>query len=777
MFLLCKYLCAINYFFRVMNKKNILNSCFVLLMFSLLTSCGPLKKTDEAFVDDLISQMTIDEKIAQMRVFHANLGIKLNEKDELVLSDKVKEKLKYGIAGIKNPGEHYTPERAAKLTNQLQKYILENSRLKIPAFFITESYNGVDAQGCTRFARPISLASTWNDSLVFKVYDCMGREARARGLHLTHSPEADIVRDPRFGRMSETFGEDTYLVTEMITDAVLGLQGNNIGLDSTHIGAVVKHFAAYAQVAGGRNFASIEISPRTLIDEILPPFKAAVQRGGALGVMASHGDINGVSCHSNKELLTDILRNQWGFSGYVVSDSNDINRLYSFMRTAETEEDAVILALKAGVDVDLYSERAYALLPSILQKNPELIEYVDMAVRRVLLTKVKLGLFKQPYVDENISKSVRDSKAVRLAKSVDEEAIILLKNESDILPFDNNIKTIALVGPTLTSKTHSMFKNILGKDFNILSEKGFSLTNQQGKADGDGDGGFNPVDVELTSEEICKKGIDRILKVAAMADVVVLFVGGDSFTSREAFFNNALGDRADLNLVGLQDELIDKVCELNKPVIGILKHRRTLSAVNLSLKVDALLDCWELSEFGDEAIAKVLIGEVNPSGKLPVTVPRTVGQLPFHYSQKTINKKKGYLFQDNTPLYPFGYGLSYSKFTYSDLSLDRNVLCSNDSLTVSVKVRNDTAINGKETVQLYIRDLFGQVLRPDKELKYFKKITLQPYEERVVSFVVDSSMLSYTGLEMKPVLEEGEFEVLVGGSSVDLLSGKFELKY
>ncbi len=755
---------------------RIIISSVVSCLFFLIISCDSHQNSDETFVDNLISQMTIEEKIAQMRVFHANLGIKLNEKDELVLSDKVKEKLKYGIAGIKNPGEHYTPERAAKLTNQLQKYILENSRLKIPAFFITESYNGVDAQGCTRFARPISLASTWNDSLVFKVYDCMGKEARARGLHLTHSPEADIVRDPRFGRMSETFGEDTYLVTEMITDAVLGLQGNNIGLDSTHIGAVVKHFAAYAQVAGGRNFASIEISPRTLIDEILPPFKAAVQRGGALGVMASHGDINGVSCHSNKELLTDILRNQWGFSGYVISDSNDINRLYSFMRTAETEEEAVILALKAGVDVDLYSERAYALLPSILQKNPELIEYVDMAVRRVLLTKVKLGLFKQPYVDENISKSVRDSKAVKFAKSVDDEAIILLKNESGILPIGNDIKTIALVGPILTSKTHRMFENILGKDFNILSEKGFSLTNQQGKADGDGDGVFNPVEVELTSEEICKKGIDRILKVAAMADVVVLFVGGDSFTSREAFFNNALGDRADLNLVGLQDELIDKVCELNKPVIGILKHRRTLSAVNLSRKVDALLDCWELSEFGDEAIAKVLIGEVNPSGKLPVTVPRTVGQLPFHYSQKTINNKKGYLFMDNTPLYPFGFGLSYSKFEYSNLRVNNCELIGNDSLLVSVDVRNISNVKGKEVVQMYIHDVRAEILRPNMELKGFKKIELLPNETKTVTMKVTSDMLEYSGIDMKRRIDNGEYIIYIGGNSNDLNKTSFKYK-
>ena len=378
---------------------SVLVSCVLILS----VSCESVQKSDESLVDDLISQMTIDEKIAQMRVFHANLGISLDDNDSLILSDKVKEKLKNGIAGIKN------------------------TRLKVPAFFITESYNGVDAKGCTRFARPISLASTWNDSLVYRVYDCMGKEARLRGLHLTHSPEADIVRDPRFGRMSETFGEDTYLVTKMIEGAVNGLQGLNKGLKSTHIGAVVKHFAGYAQVAGGRNFASVEMSPLTLFDEILPPFKAAVQRSGALGIMASHGDINGVSCHSNGFLLNDILKNTWGFKGYVISDSNDINRLYSFMRTAETEEEAVVMALKAGVDIDLYSERAYSLLPSILEKQPDLIKYVDMAVRRVLNTKLKLGLFDNLYTDDTQSSQIRDTSAECLAKMADEECITVFR--------------------------------------------------------------------------------------------------------------------------------------------------------------------------------------------------------------------------------------------------------------------------------------------------------------------------------------------------------------
>lgn len=749
---------------------SVLVSCVLILS----VSCESIQNSDESLVDNLITQMTIDEKIAQMRVFHANLGISLDDNDSLILSDKVKEKLKNGIAGIKNPGEHYSPERAAILNNKLQKYIIENTRLKVPAFFITESYNGVDAKGCTRFARPISLASTWNDSLVYRVYDCMGKEARLRGLHLTHSPEADIVRDPRFGRMSETFGEDTYLVTKMIEGAVNGLQGLNKGLTSTHIGAVVKHFAGYAQVAGGRNFASVEMSPLTLFDEILPPFKAAVQRSGALGIMASHGDINGMSCHSNGSLLNDILRNTWGFKGYVISDSNDINRLYSFMRTAETEEEAVVMALKAGVDIDLYSERAYSLLPSILEKQPDLIKYVDMAVRRVLNTKLKLGLFDYPYTDETQSSQIRDKSAVCLAKKADEESVILLKNNNHVLPF-SGVKTVALVGPTLNVHTMQAFVDVADGRCRFVSEKGFHLTNQQGIADGDGDGSGEMVDVQLTPANTVRQGIDRILHVARKADVVVLFIGGDSFTSREAFFNNALGDRADINLVGLQDELIDKVCALGKPVVGVLKHRRTLSVVNLSEKVDALLDCWELSEFGDEAIAKVLFGDVNPSGKLPVTVPRTIGQLPFHYSQKAINSKKGYLFMNNTPLYPFGYGLSYTSFKYSNLSLDKKEISSCDSIMLSVDVTNTGKVKGKEVVQLYIRDLYAQVVRPDKELKSFRKVEIAPGETKRLTFVITPVMLEYTGPDLNKVLEPGEFEIMIGGNSRDLLPTKIKL--
>ncbi|AWW33322.1 beta-glucosidase [Echinicola strongylocentroti] len=716
-------------------------------------------------VSDLLERMTLEEKVAQMRMFHAQIGVALNEKDELELSDKVIEKLKMGIGGIKNPGEHLSPHRAAILNNQLQKYIIENGRLGIPGFFVTESYNGVDAAGCTRFGRPINMASTFNPALVKEVFDAVGREARWRGLHLTHSPEADIVRDPRFGRMSEAFGEDTYLTSQMIISAITGLQGDYKGLKSSHIGAVAKHFAGYAQVAGGTNFASIEISPRTLVDEIFPPFKAAVIEANTLGIMASHGDINGVASHANPWLLTEVLREQWGFEGYVVSDANDIGRLHYFMKVAETPEEAAILGLKAGVDVDLYAEDAYALLPEIVSKKPELMKYIDRSAARVLRTKFILGLFDDPYIDiEQVASSVRSQSHLDLAKDADRESIILLQNNG-VLPLSPaKTKKIGLVGPLLTSETREQFANAFGEEVEFIEAKGFELT--------DGNGAVP----QLAPEEAQRRGIKEIIDKVQQAEAIVAFVGGDEFTAKEGFFNNALGDRERIDPVGLQDELIASLKKLGKPLIIVLKHRRTLSINTFAKKADAILDCWDLSEKGDYAIAEVLFGKVNPSGKLPVTVPRSIGQLPFHYSQKEINYKKGYLFAENKPLYPFGHGLSYTTFDYSPVQLSHPVLHENGSMYATVKVTNTGSLPGKETVQLYLKDLIGTVVRPMQELKGFQKIELMPGESKEVSFEILPEMLEYCGLDMEKNQGKGTFELRVGSSSASFQAINFELQ-
>ncbi|GAL67208.1 beta-glucosidase [Jejuia pallidilutea] len=701
-----------------------------------------------------------------MRIFHANIGVKHDENGKLKLSDKVVEKLKLGIAGIKNPGEHIDAVAAAKLNNELQKYIIENNRWGIPALFVTESYNGVDAEGCTKFGRPMTSAASFNPELVKRQWDVVGREARLRGMHMCHSPEADIVRDPRFGRMSEAFGEDTYLTTQMVKNAIIGVQGNYEGLgNGTHIGAVAKHFAGYGQVLGGSNFAAIEISPRTLIDEIYPPFEAAVKEAKTLGIMASHGDLNGVASHGNPELLTGVLRDQWGFEGYVVSDSNDIARLFYFMNVAESPEAAAQMGLEAGIDIDLYAEDSYAYLPEMVKKNPELEKLIDRSVRRVLRTKFILGLFDNPYINiEDVEKGNRAASSLELAKESDLESIILLKNEDKALPLskEKSLK-VALLGPLLKDNTQEMFESVAGSNVKFISEKGFQLTNQKGGAP------------KLLDRD--PKAIASLVNKARSADVSILFLGGDEYTSKEAYFSNStLGDRATIDPVGPQDELVEKIKALGKPVIVVLKHRRTLSINVIAEQADAILDVWDLSEFGDESTAKIIFGEVSPSGKSPVTIPRSIGQIPFHYSMKEINYKKEYLFLEQGPLYPFGHGLSYGDFEYSDISISNAEITPETDLEVSVKVTNNGNVKAKEVVQMYIKDEIGSVTRPDKELKGFEKIELDAGESKTVSFKITPKMLEFTGINMEKVLEAGDYTVMVGTSSNKYLETTFKLQ-
>ena len=717
-------------------------------------------------VEALLPKLSLEEKVAQMRIFHANIGTKPDENGNLKLSKKVIEKLKLGIAGIKNPGEHIDAVAAAKMNNELQKYIIENNRWGIPALFVTESYNGVDAEGCTKFGRPMTSSASFNPELVQRQWDVVGREARLRGMHMCHSPEADVVRDPRFGRMSEAFGEDTYLVTQMVKSAVKGVQGNYEGLgNGTHIGAVAKHFAGYGQVLGGSNFAAIEISERTLIDEIYPPFEAAVKEAKTLGIMASHGDLNGVASHGNPELLTGVLRDQWGFEGYVVSDSNDIARLFYFMNVAESPEAAAEMGLVAGIDIDLYAEDSYAYLPEMVKNNPDLEELIDRSVRRVLRTKFILGLFDNPYIDiEAVKTGVRAESSLELAKESDLESIILLKNEDKALPLskDKTLK-VALLGPLLKDNTKEMFQSVAGLNIKFVAEKGFHLTNEKGGAP------------KLLDRD--PRAIASLVNKAKSADVSILFLGGDEFTAKEAYFSNStLGDRATIEPVGAQDELVQKIKATGKPVIVVLKHRRTLAINVMAEQADAILDTWDLSEFGDLSTAKIIFGDVSPSGKSPVTIPRSIGQLPYHYSMKEINYKKEYLFLGQGPLYPFGHGLSYGDFEYSDIAISGAEITPNTELEVSVKVTNNGSMKAKEAVQMYIKDEIGSVTRPDKELKSFEKIELDAGESRTVTFTITPKMLEFTGITMEKVLESGDYTVMVGTSSKDYLETTFKLK-
>lgn len=715
-------------------------------------------------VEDLLPRMSLEEKVAQMRIFHANIGVEADEKGRLKLSDRVIEKLKLGIAGIKNPGEHISPLAAAKLNNELQKYIIKNNRWGIPALFVTESYNGVDAMGCTKFGRPITSAATFNPELVNRIWDVVGREARLRGMHMCHSPEADIVRDPRFGRMSEAFGEDTYLTTQMVVNAIKGVQGEYEGLgNGTHIGAVAKHFAGYGQVLGGSNFAAVEISPRTLIDEIYPPFEAAVKDARTLGIMASHGDLNGIATHGNPKLLTGVLRDQWGFDGYVISDSNDIARLYYFMKVAESPEAAALMGLVAGIDVDLYAEDSYAYLPEMVKKDPGIEKMIDRSVRRVLRTKMILGLFDDPYIDiKKVEEGVRSAAALELAKEADEESIILLKNKNNAVPLKKENQKIALLGPLVNAGTKAAFESAAGENVSFMAEKGFELTDRDKGAPS----------LLLTDG----KTIDNMVNIANAAEVTVLFLGGDEFTAKEAYFNNAVGDRATIEPVGAQDELVSRIKALGKPLIVVLKHRRTLAINTIAEQADAILDGWDLSEFGDSSMARIIFGEVSPSGKSPVTIPKSIGQLPFHYSMKGINNKKGYLFLEDGPLFPFGYGLSYGKFEYDELQLSSKVITPSTEIKVSVQVTNTGKMKAKEVVQMYLKDEIASVTRPDKELKGFEKIELAPGQSKTVTFTITPEMLEFSGLTMEKILEAGDYNIMIGTSSQEGVSGQFKLE-
>jgi beta-glucosidase len=717
-------------------------------------------------VSQLIRKMTIEEKVAQLRVFHSNLGVELDKNGKLELLDEVKDKLKVGIAGIKNPGTYLPPEEGIRLCNQLQKYIIENNRLGIPAFFVTECYSGVDAINNTHLARPITMASSWNPELVRKSWDIVGREARARGMHLCHSPEGDLARDPRFGRMSETFGEDTYLASRMLLSAVRGVQGDGVGLKGTHIGACVKHFAGYSQVEGGRNFASVQISPRSFIDEILPTFETAVRDGQCAGIMASHADINGIASHANPQLLTETLRNQWGFDGYVISDATDVERLHSFMKVAESYEEAAIMALSAGMDIDLYGENGYALLVEIISKKPQLERLLDRSVERVLRTKEKLGLFDNPYFDEKQTAVINRSQAsLELALKTDLESIILLKNEKEILPLKSGAKKkIAVIGPLAGPGQVELIRKAAGPDAIVRYAKGCEIA--QGSRS-------RPSLVDFEEDLPL---IQEAKDLAEQSDIVLVFLGGDERTAKEAYFGSALGDRDSLDPVGQQNYLMQQLQKTKAGIVLVLKHRRTLSISVFDECSDAILDCWELSERGDEAITQILFGQVNPSGKLPVTVPRSVGQLPCYYSQKHINYKKGYLFTKSDPLYDFGHGLSYTQFEYSNLKIDNKATVKDGYISITFDVTNIGKRTGKEVCQLYVKDMIGSVVRPDKELKDFVKLELKPGQTRNVRFVLNIDKLAFTGKDMLKTVEPGEFKVTVGTSSKTGLEGGFSLK-
>ncbi len=778
-----------------MNNKY---SYFLLLLSfcsALLFSCGNNSSGDNASkngqetylnpdasiddrIDDLLSKMTLEEKAMQLNAASIRKSAAVEEGVEPI-EKSIEEQIKNGIGFIENTFDQRKPEQSVAMVNSLQKYLKENTRLGIPAIIGTECLHGHAGRNSTVFPTPLAMASSWNPKLLNEVFDVIGREARARGGHEAHTPVLDIGRDPRWGRIEESYGEDTYLTTQMAMAIISGLQGGSTGDPGvTHIISSPKHFAGYGQVEGGRNFAATPIDTKVLHDEILPPFKAVVEQTNALGMMVSHCEVGGVAAHGNKWLLTDLLRDTWGFKGVVVSDYNDIKRLEEFHHMAATPQEAAKLGLMAGMDIDLPTSSAFQYLKGVVEAYPELEKQLDASVKRILRLKFMLGLFENPYTEtEGVKAFIGNEKHVALAEKMATESIVLLKNADKLLPLNvNTLKSIAVIGPNAKSDEMGTYTIENDNVVNILKgiEKYVGTSVKINYAEGCKIADFENINgqdaiiefAEAEERQSIKKAIDAVKK----SDVAIVCVGGNLKTSREAFYRQGVaGDRSTIDLLSNQKKLVMDAIKTGKPVIVVLMGGRPYAIPEIAEKANAIVNTFYLGQTNGDALAKVIFGDVNPSGKLTISFLHSSGQIPYYYSMKANSFYKGYWETPPTPVFAFGYGLSYTTFEYADLNIEKETFGVNEEVKFSVKVKNTGDVDGAEVVQIYFRDKVASVTRPAKLLVRFEKVWLKAGEEKTLTFSLNPEIdLSFTGVDLKKIVEPGEFNLMVGSASDDI---------
>lgn len=749
-------------------------------------------KSPEERVVDLLSRMTIEEKAAQM------MGV-WNEKKETLIDEKgnfdfEKASKAYahgnGIGQVGRPSDAGKDEQASheagfnakqtvELTNAIQKFFIENSRLGIPVVFHEECLHGLASKGATSFPQPIGLGGTFNPELVEKLYAMTAEETRVRGGHQALTPVVDVARDPRWGRVEETFGEDPFLVSQMGVAAVKGFQGDAEFNNKKHVIATLKHFAAHGEPESGQNCGPVNISERVLRETFLMPFKEAVQEANVVSIMASYNEIDGIPSHANQWLLRDVLREEWGFKGFVVSDYYAILELFDRPDThghhiAEDKKHAAELGIKAGVNIELPEPDCYLNIKELIEEGRLTEQDLDDMVGPMLYWKFKMGLFDDPYLDpEEAGKISGSEKNKKLALQAAQETITLLKNKSNVLPLDSSqTKTIAVVGPNANRSLLGGYSGAPETNITILEGiKAKAETHNIEVIYSEGckitvGGRWEEDAVVVPTPDENRKSIALAVEDVKDADIIVVAIGGNDQTSREAWSSKHMGDRTNLDLFGEQDELVDALVATGKPVIACLVNGRPLSINNVAKKVDGILECWYLGQEGGNAVAEILFGDVNPGGKLPITIPRSVGQLPIYYNYKP-SARRGFLFDDSKPLYPFGYGLSYTKFKFENVRLKENKISVDEGTTVFVDVTNTGDREGSEVIQMYIRDLHSSVTRPVKELKGFKKVWLKPGETKTVFIPVHKKSLAFYNVRMNYVVEPGEFEIMVGNSSRD----------
>jgi len=755
-----------------MKSKNILIIVLCILLFN--NSCTKESVTDEKmneFISDLMGKMTLEEKIGQL-----NLVAGGDISTGAAVSKNIEQKIKAGeIGSILNiPFE---------VTRNAQELAVNESRLKIPILFARDVIHGYS----TIFPIPLGISCTWDMELIEKSARIAATEASANGVNMTYSPMVDIARDPRWGRIAEGSGEDPWLGSQIARAMVRGYQSDDLSLENT-IMACVKHFALYGGAEGGRDYNTVDMSRLRMYQDYLPPYKAAVEEGAG-SVMSSFNVVDDIPATGNKWLLTDLLRNEWDFKGFVVTDYTSINEMIAHgMGDLQTVS---ALALKAGVDMDMVGEGFLNTLKKSLDEGKVTKDEIDQACRRVLEAKYKLGLFDDPFRylnKERLTSDVLTPEHLKAAREIAARSIVLLKNANQALPLKRS-GTIAVIGPLADSKRDMLgtwaltdkienvvtvlegIKKIGGEKVNVLYSKGANITDDPYLVN------FmqsyfpnlkDNRDKSISADEMLREA----LRTAVKADVIVAVLGEAEFMSGEA------ASRSNLDIPESQKNLLKALVKTGKPVVLVLVNGRPLTLTWENDNVSAILEAWAGGTEAGNAIADVLFGDHNPSGKLTATFPQSVGQIPVYYSHKNtgrpynpVNKwNSKYIDISNDPLYPFGYGLSYTTFEYSEISLDKNELKGNESLTASVTLANSGKYAGEEVVQLYIQDPVASISRPVKELKNFKKIMLQPGEKKEVQFTITTEDLKFYNSELKYTWEPGEFIIFIGTNSRDVKS-------
>jgi len=719
---------------------------------------------------DLVKRMTLEEKVDQLAGGHRRSRAAADPEEKQIFQE---------LGKLYQENSEISPRDAAALRNKAQHYLMEKTRLGIPAIFQGEALHGFMAYGSTSFPQVLGLASTWDPGLVQQAFNAAADEMASSGVNQAFTPVLDLARDPRWGRTEETYGEDPYLVSRMGVAAINGLQGTNWKIDRHHVMATMKHFAAHGQPESGTNTAPVNISERELRETFLVPFEAAVKEAHVGSVMASYNEIDGIPSHVNPWLLDKVLRQEWGFRGYVTSDGNGLQMLVETHHVAADFAEAARKALAAGVDYDLSDGSVYAALVDQVREGIVPEAELDRAVQRVLEAKFRLGLFEDPYVDPDYAQKITNSpEHQQLALKVAQEAIVLLKNDKNLLPLDlQKLKTIAVIGPNAADVHLGGYSRDPGPgnqisvldgirkrvppSVKVLYSEGCKITTgKQGWA------GWYENKVEQPDPKADAEEIRAAVEVAHKSNVAIVVVGENESTNREAWSEQHLGDRDSLDLLGSQEALIKAIVETGTPTVVFLINGRPLSINYEKEHVPAILEGWYLGEQGGTAAANVLFGDVNPGGKLPISFPKSVGQLPDYYDHKP-SRNRSYLFDGREPIYPFGFGLSYTQFHFENVRVEPTTIKTSGEAKVTVDITNTGSRAGDEVAQLYIHQRVASRTRPVKQLRGFKRISLQPGQKTTVEFTVKPEDLSLININMNQVVEPGTFDLMVGPSSVE----------